>query len=433
MQMVKPMTPLETLKEQTNQFPRKIHKVAENVYTATGYSAANAAMIIGDDGLIIIDTTESTGAAKLILAEFRKITDLPVKTIVYTHGHRDHISGAEVFAENNKPQIIARSNFTNDLGPATKKVSPGAALMARTKRQFGIGLSFPDERINIGVGPGDRIVEGMGAGFVPATETYSTERHTINSCGITLELCAAPGETPDQMVVWYAAEKMLFCADNFYHSFPNLYAIRGTAYRDFNSWADTVDLMLTFDAEKMLTGHTLPVIGAAEIKERLTDYRDAIGSVISQTVEHMNAGRTPDEIAHLVRLPDTLINKPWLQEFYGRVAYAARAYFAGTLGWFDGNPTTLQPLAPKDRSQRFAKLAGGAEALWKNLDAAVAGDDLQWALELADHLITLENRPADAKRIKADVLTTLADREVNAPTRNYYLLYANELKEQLSA
>jgi uncharacterized sulfatase len=45
-------------------------------------------------------------------------------------------------------------------------------MQVRTKRQFGIGLSYPDEIIGIGVGPGDRPLKGMGAGASAANSTY---------------------------------------------------------------------------------------------------------------------------------------------------------------------------------------------------------------------------------------------------------------------
>ena len=66
-----------------------------------------------------------------------------------------------------------------------------------------------------------------------------------NFCGINLELILAPGETPDHMVVWLPDSKILISGDNFYNSFPNLYAIRGTEYRDFDTWAETIDLLLS--------------------------------------------------------------------------------------------------------------------------------------------------------------------------------------------
>jgi len=92
------MTPEEKLRAHNSEFEKTVFKLTDTAYLAVGYAASNVGMIIGEDGLIIIDTTESTKAAENILAEFRKITDLPVKTIIYTHSHRDHISGATVFA-----------------------------------------------------------------------------------------------------------------------------------------------------------------------------------------------------------------------------------------------------------------------------------------------------------------------------------------------
>ena len=71
------------LKAHPAYFEKKIVQLADNVYQAFGFAASNVYMIIGDDGLIIVDTSETTAAAENILGEFRKITDLPIKTIMY--------------------------------------------------------------------------------------------------------------------------------------------------------------------------------------------------------------------------------------------------------------------------------------------------------------------------------------------------------------
>ena len=92
------------LKAHPEYFAREIIQLADDVYMAFGFAASNVYMIVGDDGLVIIDTTETTAAATNILAEFRKITDLPVKTIILTHSHRDHVSGASVFAGDDIPR-----------------------------------------------------------------------------------------------------------------------------------------------------------------------------------------------------------------------------------------------------------------------------------------------------------------------------------------
>lgn len=71
-------------------------KVSNNIYMGIGYALGNAIMVIAPDGLIIVDVTESSMAAKEILAEFRKITQKPIKAIIYTHHHTDHIGGVGV-------------------------------------------------------------------------------------------------------------------------------------------------------------------------------------------------------------------------------------------------------------------------------------------------------------------------------------------------
>lgn len=423
------MNPHPKLIAQNEQFPKHILELAPNVFGAVGFAASNVYMLIGDDGLMIIDTTETTKAAENILAEFRKITDKPIKTILFTHSHRDHISGASVFAEGNEIEIIAHDGFESDIVAVDEtRPHPTKAMLARTKRQFGFGLSNPDERVNLGVGPGNRPLEGMGAGFIPPNVTIAEERSQINRYGLDLELIKAPGETPDHLIVWLKEHKVLFCGDNFYSSFPNLYALRGTPYREFDAWADTMDLMMEFDVNVLATGHTLPVVGAEKIKQALTDYRDAIRHVVAETAKGMNEGQDPVTIAADLKLPPHLKDKPYLQEFYGHIGYSSRAYFAGTLGWFDGNPTNLAKLPPKAEAEKVITLMGGADNVTNAAQKALDEDDAQWAMELADRLIATKENLEAAKTIKVAAMRVMADKTMNAATRNYYLLSAYEIE-----
>ena len=413
---------------QNAQFEKKLHQLADNVYTACGYAASNVHFLVGEKGVVVIDTTETTGAAENILADFRKICDLPINTIIYTHSHRDHISGATVFAAGREIELIASDNFESDIvGVDESKPHPHKAMMARTKRQFGITLG-DDERVSLGVGPGKRPMNGMGAGYIPPTVQYG-ETTQIQREGFKLELAKAPGETPDHLIVWWKKGRILFCGDNYYHSFPNLYPLRGTPYREFDAWANTLDQLMTYEPEILATGHTLPVIGADTIKERLTDYRDAIRHVVAETVKGMNAGLDPVTIASGVELPSHLADKPYLKEFYGHIGYASRAYYAGTLGWFDGNPTNIAKLPPATEAAKMFELAGGADNVLAAAQAALKDDELQWAMELADRLLVVGSHVSMARQIKIDAMRSLADQTINAMTRNYYLLFAREQEE----
>ena len=416
------------LKAHPEYFKREIIQLADNVYMAFGFAASNQFMIVGDDGLIIIDTSETTKAAENVLAAFREISSLPIHTIILTHSHRDHVSGASVFAEDGSPDILASERYSEDsLFVASSHPQPVKAMQARTKRQFGIGLSYPEEIIGIGVGPGDRPLEGMGAGSLPPTRFIGDAGEIVKICNIELELKLVPGETPDHIVVWYPEKKVLICGDNFYHAFPNLYAIRGTAYRDFDTWADSLDTLMAFQPEVLGPGHTRPVFGAAAIQESLSDYRDAIRHVITETRNGMDEGLTIDQLAHRVKLPPELAEKRHLREYYGRVDHSVRAYFVGTLGWFDGNPTSLGSLAPEDEARKFIALAGGEDALWQAVEMARAEADYQWALQLVDRFIFAGIDTDRARKTKADILRIHADSQINCPTRHYYLQSAKEL------
>lgn len=408
------------------QFKKSVVRLCPGVWTAVGFAASTQHMIEGKNSITIVDTAESTGAAENIRSEFRKISNKPIDRIIYTHGHRDHISGATVFSEGRDIPVIASSRFASDLvDQDANAIHPYKALNRRTQAQFGIGLT-PEQRVSLGCGPGDRPIQGMGAGHIAPNELIE-KNCTIDLDGVHAELIMAPGETSDHMVVWLPEHKVLIPGDNWYHAFPNLYAIRGTPYRDFANWATSLAELDRLSAEVLAPGHTMPVFGADKVHEVLTTTRAAILYVMEHTAEGMDTGLSMDDIAASIALPKELAEKPWLGEFYGRASWSARAFATGTLGWYDGNPTHLGTLSSKARATHMAQLAGGTAALKR---AAEMTDDLQWRLELCDHLLALR-KPAEI--LKAETMELLAESEINATARNSYLAEASLLRRTVDS
>ena len=70
-------------------------------------------MLEGPSGLVIIDTMESIEQGQAVLAEFRKISDKPIKGIIYTHNHADHVLGAEAFYEPGITTVFAHEKLLN--------------------------------------------------------------------------------------------------------------------------------------------------------------------------------------------------------------------------------------------------------------------------------------------------------------------------------
>ncbi|SVA13497.1 uncharacterized protein METZ01_LOCUS66351, partial [marine metagenome] len=233
------------LTSRNEEFTKEIIKVSDNVYTAVGYAVSPVSMIIGPEGIVIVDTGLDIASGKEIRADFRRIVDKPVKAIVFTHGHPDHTHGAFAFMDTPDVQVWARQGFGHE-----QHTLEQAGILIQKRRgasQAGFTLS-PEQRINNGVAkafwPNRKGgVFAAGHNFAP-THLFDTERKKLTLAGIDLELVAATGETHDALYVWFPAERIVFAGDNFYKSWPNLYAIRGTSYRDIRAWANVIDRIL---------------------------------------------------------------------------------------------------------------------------------------------------------------------------------------------
>jgi alkyl sulfatase BDS1-like metallo-beta-lactamase superfamily hydrolase len=416
------------LAEHTAEFRREIIKVTDGVHVAIGFGLANSVLLEGEDGAVIVDVMESVEAAFPVKNAFDIITKKPLKAIIYTHYHADHIFGAGVFTENRDIDIYSHKKTLDELDRVTTVTQE--ITYKRAMRMFGTFLK-EGEFANCGIGPFLNFNDKTTISYVRPNKTFSGETLKLNVAGINLELIHAPGETDDQIVVWIPDKKVLIAADNYYKSFPNLYTIRGTSYRDVLAWVRSLDKMRSLQAEYLVPCHSRPVTGSDKIYKMLTDYRDAIQFVHDQTIRGINMGLTPDELAETVKLPKHLAERSYLREYYGTVAWSVRNIYNGYLGWFSGNSTDLNPLALKEYAERFSKLAGGDKALLEHARKANIEQDHQWVLELTDKLLQITPDMREALELRASSLCALALRTGNANARNYYLSQAHEADGRL--
>lgn len=433
----------QLLQQRNAEFERKIIEVAEGVYSSHGYAVSIVGLIVGQDGLIIVDTGMDEASAEALLADFRQISDLPIKAIIFTHSHPDHVGGLPVFLREGVEQIWGRDNFGAEMRDF---VSVGLTIQgARGQRQGGFKLP-PEKRINNGIAqayypkrhnpfaPPDgeketRPVKRKGT-KVALTHRVTEPRQAIEIAGVTIELVAAVGETYDHMYLWLPEKRVLFSGDNYYKSWPNLYPIRGSVYRDIARWIESLTMMLNEEADVLVAGHTLPLIGSEVVKENLTTYRDAIQYIFDETIAGMNRGLTPDQLVATIELPERFLGKENLLPFYGHPAWAIRAIFAHYMGWFDGNPVHLFDLTPLEEAQEMVALAGGAEALLASAGRAHADGKHTWAAKLCDHLIALDPTAAAPKLLKADALEAVGETVLSGIGRNFYFTVAQELRAE---
>ena len=414
-----------------HEFREDLIRVSEHVYTATGIGLQPVSMIVGDQGLVIVDTNYDVASGAKIIAKFREITDKPVSAIIFTHGHRDHTGGAAAFLGEDT-QIWARASFGAEDKPLA---SAGITITTQRSIHHG-GMHLPDDDVkHIGVvqryKPESIPQRGntLAAGPIKPTHTFAGERKHIEVAGLELELVAANGETNDQLFVWFEQDRVLFSGDNFYKSWPNLYTLRGTAYRDVHAWVNSLSAMLEKSPHHLVGGHTRPILGKKETTRVLTNYRDAVKYLFEKTIEGINKGLTPDQLVEYPRLPEKYQQLDYLRPYYGHPDWGVRAIYTGYLGWFDGNPTNLFPLSPKIEAQRIVDLAGGTNAIKKTIAEAVESGEYQWALQLVDYLITLTPGEKELLTSKAEILEQRAEQTLTTTARNYYRSIALKLKQ----
>ena len=417
------------LAAQSAEFEQRVVRVTEGVYVAIGFGLANSILIEGVDGTIVIDAMGTVETARAVREAFEAVTTKPIRAIIYTHNHADHVFGGRGFVEDPIAagvEVIAHATTEYYIDRVVGILRP--VLSRRSDRMFGVALpSGPAGHVNCGIGPALEIDGTRTLGLLRPTRTFE-ERLSLRIAGVQLELVHAPGETNDQLFVWLPEKRVLLPGDNIYKAFPNLYTIRGTLYRDVLAWSQSLDAMRALRPAYLVPSHTSPIEGEAAIDEVLLAYRDAIQFVHDQTIRGMNDGLTPDELVRQVQLPKHLASHPYLQELYGTVEWSVRSIFTGYLGWFDGNAVTLSPVDAVERARATIDLMGGINRVISAASEALSEGRAAWAAELVQHVLTIAPGHDAARAVQIDALRELGRASLSPNARNYHLTQALELE-----
>lgn len=418
------------LAAQNALFDPRVYKVANNTYSAVGWQLGNVVMVEAPEGLIIVDTGESLSDSRKIMAEFRKLTDKPVKAVIYTHFHPDHINGVQAFVsreqvERGEVKIFAHETLLANVVGQGALVGP--ILGARSAYSFGALLEQPDQKdMNAAIGP---LLRAEPSTFIAPTDTVG-KRLDTTIAGLPVQLLHAPGESPDQIVVYLPDNRVLISADvQQGPAFPNIHTLRGTKFRDPVEWIASIDMLRDLQAEHLVPLHGRPVDGVGKVEEVLRMTRDGMAYVHDQSVRWMNKGLTPDELVEKVKLPAHLASyAPYLREFYGTVKHSVRQIYNGYLGWFQGDPVDLDPIPPKDKAERLIAMMGGRDKVLLAAGEAYLKGDYQWAAELSSYAIRMDHDDQLARDIKARAFRKLGYASMNINWRNWYLMSAMELE-----
>ena len=139
-------------------------------------------------------------------------------------------------------------------------------------------------------------------------------------------------------------------------------------------------------------------------------------------------GYTMDELPGLVTLPRSLASQWASRGYYGTQSHDVRAVYNFYLGYFDGNPATLNPLPPVEIGSKYVAAMGGPDAVMKLGREALQKGDYRWGAEVVNHLVFAQPENQEAKNLQADILEQMGYQAESGPWRGFYLTGADELR-----
>ena len=400
------------------------------LYTNIGDGIPNTVVIEGDTGLIIVDTTLKMADGQKTMAMIRERTDKPVKAVIYTHHHNDHVGGAAAFvdpadARSGTIPVIAADNFVQEM--QDENAVTIQIMGMRALYMYGTLLPKDGDGRDYVVGLGGQIIPGEMGYVEPNTFISGKQEMTID--GVRMEMFQTGGEAASHMAIYLPDHDVVLSGDEIQGpTFPNLHSLRGTKPRDANKWIEAIDKMRAYSPRAMIPSHGPIVDGEEEVERIFKVYRDAIQWTHDQAIRLINMGYTQEELAEaLPALPDHLTITPWTREMYGTVKHSVRNYFTGYISWSDGDAATLDPTPRAERARRTVALMGGRDRVLQEVQTALDGGDPQWAAELATLLIRIDTEDRDARTLKARAFRQIGYQTANPNWRGFYLTGAMEL------
>ena len=434
--------PADTINPRMTSFARQQAKtvyepVQGKAFLMAGWQLTSTLIVVGNGGLIVVDPGESDEASARILADFRSVTDidLPVKAVVYTHRHPDHSFGSGGMGvtreqvDSGEVRIFAHHEFMDYLANDASVV--GDILTERTAYGGATYLGQnPKGLVHAGLGP---TFAGGQISFFAPTDIVTGKLET-EVAGVKMVLFEAYGDAEDEIDVYFPDLRHVHGSETIQgETFPNLYTLRGTKYRDLVKWYKGVDRLLAYarKSDSYSHSHMRSWVGNEFIVERIQNYRDAIQYVHDQSIRHMNKGATREELVSLVRLPDNLQKDPWLQEFYGSVAHVVRNVYNGYLGWYSGDASDLAVPAFERRAKLYVSALGGRDRVLELAREAIGAEDYGWAMDLLTHVVRADASDEEAKKLKAKAMRAWGYDQANIYYRNFALSGAAELDGSL--
>lgn len=411
-----------------------LFEVTDGIYQVRNYDLSNMTIVEGKDGITIFDPLISTETAKAALdLYYQHRPKKPVVAVIYTHSHVDHYGGVrgvinEEDVKAGKVKVYAPLGFVEHA--VAENVMAGTAMSRRASYMYG-NLLPPSATGQLGAGLGTTTSAGSVT-LIPPTDIIKTtgETHVID--GLTYQFLYAPGsEAPAEMLYYIKEKKALNTAEDSTHTLHNTYSLRGAKIREPLPWSKYLNEALKLwgdDVQVMYAMHHWPVWGNKEVREQLSSQRDMYRYINDETLRMINKGYTMVEIAEQFKLPKAIASKFSNRGYYGSVNHNVKATYVLYLGWFTGNPATLNELPPEEGGKHYVEMMGGEEAVLKKAKEYMDKGEFRWVAEVVNHVVFANPSNQAAKNLQADALEQLGYQAESGPWRNFYLTGAQELR-----
>ncbi len=339
----------------------KIIEIAEKTYLIR-LPIVNVILFETDAGNVLVDTGMAP-AGPAVYESVRKINDLPIHSVIYTHGHVDHAYGTwAIIEEGETPEIIAHKNlrkrFTRYVrlrGSIAKYMSQPEEQLPTSEEDFTWPTREFENRLELDIGG----------------ETFILQHHQ--------------GETDDQLYVWVPSRRVLASADYYQGFLPN--AGNGKrVQRDVEEWAKALREMAELNAAILLPSHGKPITNSEEINTNLNTLAEALEFIVEHTIRGLNAGLRKDEIAASLLLPEHLAQHPSLEVRYVNPEDISKMVLKKYTGWWDDIPSHWTPAPISMQGEMIISLANQNIPQIIMQGRELIEKDLRLASHLADWL-----------------------------------------------